>query len=247
MAMPLGYSMAGALLSPQNLRGCFVSEALAGSSVLRACSIGPQSPIQAGLTAGAARVHRDPCQPHESSVGTDISVMPGHCQVVPLDLCQVNGRATLSPSVPRPLQPPCPSASCPDMAGGDVVTVLCGTSVRALPRAWQQFQGVSTDINPPRFGTPLCWGPAGAGLAQSKSLLSVFSQIRDLEDVAACLEKVLGEIKQLQDAEGAQLPTVSGGAAQRPGGFATPHPTHQGHIGASSLRMSSLATLWGHP
>lgn len=104
------------------------------------------------------------------------------------------------------------------MAGGDVVTVLCGTPVRAVPRAWQQFQGVSTDINPPRFGTPLCWGPAGAGRAQSKSLVSVFSQIRDLDDVAACLEKVLGEIKQLQDAEGAQLPTVSGGAAQRPGG-----------------------------
>lgn len=128
-----------------------------------------------------------------------------------------------------------------------MVTVLCGTPVRAVPRAWQQFQGVSTAINPPRFGTLLCWGPAGAGRAQSKSLVSVFSQIRDLDDVAACLEKVLGEIKQLQDAEGAQLPTVSQEVLPKGLGAATPHPTRQGHVGASFLRMSSLATLWGHP
>lgn len=54
LAMPLGSSIAGALLSPQNLRGCLVSEALAGSSVLRPCSAGPHGPTQAGLTAGAA-------------------------------------------------------------------------------------------------------------------------------------------------------------------------------------------------
>lgn len=75
-----------------------------------------------------------------------------------------------------------------------MVTVLCGTPVLAMPRAWQQCQGIST-ISPPRFGMLLCWGPAGAGTAQSKALVSVFSQLRDLEDVAACLEKVLGENK----------------------------------------------------
>lgn len=33
------------------------------------------------------------------------------------------------------------------------------------------------------------WDVAGAGTAQSKALVSVLSQLRDLEDVAACLEK----------------------------------------------------------
>lgn len=75
-----------------------------------------------------------------------------------------------------------------------MVTVLCGTPALAMPRAWQQCQGVST-ISPPRFGMLLCWGPAGAGTAQSKALLSAFSQLRDPEDMAACLEKVLGENK----------------------------------------------------
>lgn len=45
-----------------------------------------------------------------------------------------------------------------------MVTVLCGTPVLAMPRAWQQCQGIST-ISPPRFGMLLCWGPAGAGTA----------------------------------------------------------------------------------
>lgn len=54
----------------------------------------------------------------------------------------------------------------------------------------------------------LCWGPAEAGTVQSKALESVPSQLRDLEEVAAHVEKVLGEIKQLQDVEGAQLPMV---------------------------------------
>lgn len=76
------------------------------------------------------------------------------------------------------------------MPGGDLVTVLGGTPVLAMPRAWQQCQRVST-VSPPRSGMLLCWGPAGAGTAQSKALGSVLSQLRDLEDMAAHLEKVL--------------------------------------------------------
>lgn len=154
---------------------------------------------------------------------------------MPPDLCQVNGRVTLSSSEsPGHSQPPCALT----WLGG------CGHCplwhpVLAMPRAWQQGQGVST-ISPPRFEMLLCRGPAGAGAAQSRALVSVFSQIRDLEDVAACLEKVLGEIKQLQDVE--KVPNCPWSQEVLPKGqrgAATPHPTRQEHTGAS-LRMFSL-------
>lgn len=93
-----------------------------------------------------------------------------------------------------------------------MVTVLCGTPVLVIPRAWQQCQKDSTQVwDVALLGTCRSWH-------YSEQSFGVLSQLRDLEDVAAHLEKVLGEIKQLQDVEGTQMSMVSGNAAQRPGG-----------------------------
>lgn len=93
-----------------------------------------------------------------------------------------------------------------------MVTVLCGTPVLVIPRAWQQCQKDSTQVwDVALLGTCRSWH-------YSEQSFGVLSQLRDLEDVAARLEKVLGEIKQLQDVERTQMSMVSGNAAQRPRG-----------------------------
>lgn len=100
LAMCLGSSIAGAFLSPQNLRGCLVSEALAWSSALRPCSAGPQSPTtQAGPTAGAARGHRDLSATRAPWTLTPLScqaTVPG-CATRPLPGEQQGHTAHLSP------------------------------------------------------------------------------------------------------------------------------------------------------
>lgn len=136
------------------------------------------------------------------------------------------------------------------MAGGDVVTALCGTP--GYPGAGHA-QGLAAGpgslaaIKPPGFGTALCWGPAGASTAWSKALVSIFSSLRDLGR-NGCPN---GEGARRDEAragrrrEGAQLPRPWGGLLKGLGA-ADPHPTCQGCTEAS-LRMSLLATHWGHP
>lgn len=154
LAMCLGSSIAGAFLSPNNLRGCLVSEALAWSSALRLCSAGPQSPTQAGPTAGAARGHRDLSATRALWTLTPLScqaTVPG-CATRPLPGEQQGHTAHLSPQATAA---PCPSAYALTGLGRTWSLVLCGTPVLAMPRAWQQHQGGSA-VSPPRFGMLLC-------------------------------------------------------------------------------------------
>lgn len=126
--------------------------------------------------------------------------------------------------------PACATRPLPDEQQGPSESSDYCSALVPVPRALTQLEGmwslssVALQCWPCKVHPSLgrCFA-AGAGTAQSKALVIVF---RDLEDVAACLE-----IKQLQEIEGAQLPTVSGGAAQRPGG--------------SKPTSHSAATHWG--